>query len=54
MLVVQSLCHKKIHVSDMYQGCFYVLLLVHDQVNGQNPLVQPKFSFPKIDIFLIS
>ena len=28
-----------------------ILLLVHGQVNGHNPLVQPRFTSPKIDIF---
>ena len=28
------------------------LLFVHGQVSGQSPLVQPRFTCPKIDIFL--
>ena len=30
---------------------YQILLLVEGQVNGQNPLVQPRFTCPKIDIF---
>ena len=33
---------------------YQFLLHVHGQVNDQNPLVQPRFTCPKIDIFLIS
>ena len=33
---------------------YQILLLVHIQVNSQNPLAQLRFSCPKIDIFLIS
>ena len=29
-------------------------LFLHRQVNGQNPLVQPRFTCLKIDFFLIS
>ena len=31
-----------------------IILLVHGQVNGQNPLAQQRFACLKIDIFLIS
>ena len=31
---------------------FSNILLVHGQIKGQNPLVQPRFTCPKIDIFL--
>ena len=30
---------------------YQILLLVHGQVNGQNPLVQPRFTCQKIVIF---
>ena len=30
---------------------YQILLLVQGQVNGQNPLVQPRFTCPKIVIF---
>ena len=30
---------------------YQILLLVHGQVNGQNPLDQPRFTCLKIDIF---
>ena len=30
---------------------YQILLLVHGQVNGQNPLVQPRSTCPKIVIF---
>ena len=30
---------------------YQILLLVHGQVNGQNPLAQPRFTCPKIDVF---
>ena len=33
---------------------FQILLLLHRQVNGQNPLVQPRCTCLKTDIFLIS
>ena len=33
---------------------YQILVLAHGQVNGQNPLVKPIFTSPKIDIFLIS
>ena len=33
-------------------GNYKILLLVHRQVNGQNLLVQPKFTCPKIEISL--
>ena len=38
-----------------HTGLWYyqILLLVHGQVNGQNPLVQPRFNCPKIDIFFL-
>ena len=32
---------------------YQILLLVHGEVNGQNPLVQPTFTCQKIDSFLI-
>ena len=32
---------------------YQILLLVHGQVNGQNPLVQPRFTCPKILIFFL-
>ena len=37
----------------MYTGVrnYQALLLVHGQVNGQYPLVQPRFTCPKIVIF---
>ena len=30
---------------------YQILLLVHRQVNGQNPLAQPRFTCPKIESF---
>ena len=33
---------------------YQILLLVHGQVSGQNLHVQPKFTCPKVDIFLAS
>ena len=33
---------------------YQILLLVNGQVNGQNPLVQPRLTCLKIDIFLSS
>ena len=30
---------------------YQILLLVHGQLNGQNPLVQPRFTCPKTDIW---
>ena len=33
---------------------YQILFFVNGQVNGQNPLVQQRFTCPNIDIFLIS
>ena len=35
----------------MYAGLwnYQILLLVHGQVNSQNPFVQPRFTCPKIE-----
>ena len=30
---------------------YQIFLLVHEHVNGQSPLVQPRFTCPKIDVF---
>ena len=37
--------------SDECMWNYQILLLTHVQVSGQNPLVQPRFTCPKIDIF---
>ena len=33
---------------------YQILLVVHGQIKGENPLVQPRFTYPKINIFLTS
>ena len=46
---------KTVHSKPLlYAGLwnYQILFLVRGQVNGQNPLVQPRFTYLKIDIFL--
>ena len=44
--------HKKRHTGRIVE--LSIFLLVHGQVNGQNPLVQTRFTCLKTDIFPIS
>ena len=49
-------CANQVYLLSMQNAGLWnyqILFLVHGQVNGRNPLVQPRFTYPKIGIYFL-